>query len=69
MTEEGGPLTKREREVLELAAGGKTTGAIARELVVSPHTVVTHRRSLFTKLNATTMPQAVAAAFRAGLLT
>lgn len=67
--DEGGRLTTRERQVLELAAGGKTTGDIARELIVSPHTVVTHRRSLFSKLGATTMPQAVAVAFRQGLLT
>lgn len=62
-------MTKREQQVLELAAGGKTTTDIARELVVSPHTIVTHRRSLFSKLDVQTMPHAVAVGFRQGILT
>ncbi len=48
------PLTisSREREVLNLISEELTNGEIARTLFISQHTVVSHRRSLLSKLNA-----------------
>jgi len=45
-------LTRREREVLELIAGGMTNPEIAGKLFVSPSTVDSHRKNLLAKLNA-----------------
>lgn len=44
-------LSDREREVLRLVAQGKTTAEIATELVLSPHTVQSHRDHIMTKLD------------------
>ncbi|MBY8882045.1 response regulator transcription factor [Actinacidiphila acidipaludis] len=44
-------LTPREREVLELMAGGRSNSAIAAELVVSESAVAKHINSIFTKLD------------------
>lgn len=44
-------LTPREREVLELMAGGRSNAGIAAELVVSDNAVSKHINSIFTKLD------------------
>ena len=44
-------LTRREKEVLQLIADGKTNAQIAQELFISPLTVDSHRKNLLTKLN------------------
>ncbi|MEV7323154.1 response regulator transcription factor [Streptomyces sp. NPDC093970] len=44
-------LTPREREVLELMAGGRSNAGIAAELVVSDSAVAKHINSIFTKLD------------------
>jgi DNA-binding NarL/FixJ family response regulator len=44
-------LTPREREVLELMAEGRTNGAIARHLVVTPGAVEKHVTNIFGKLD------------------
>ncbi|MEU6481702.1 response regulator transcription factor [Streptomyces sp. NPDC047017] len=44
-------LTRREREVLELMAGGRSNAGIARELVVGESAVAKHINSIFTKLD------------------
>ena len=46
-----GGLTDREREILRLIAQGLTTREIAEELVVSPHTVGSHRDRIMSKLD------------------
>jgi DNA-binding CsgD family transcriptional regulator len=61
-----GPLSKREREVLELLADGLSGAEIADHLVVSPETVRTHIRNAITKLGASTRSQAVAIALHRG---
>lgn len=61
-------LTERERQVLELAAEGATDDAIAAILGLSPHTVKTHMKTMRRKLRARSKGQAVAIAFRDGLL-
>ena len=43
-------LTRRECEVLDLLASGKTNEELARSLGVSPNTIKTHLASLFAKL-------------------
>lgn len=44
-------LTPREREVLELMAGGRSNAGVAAELVVSESAVAKHINSIFTKLD------------------
>jgi DNA-binding CsgD family transcriptional regulator len=43
-------LTSREREVLQLAAEGRSTAQIAKDLFISPRTVETHRGNVMKKL-------------------
>jgi DNA-binding NarL/FixJ family response regulator len=64
-----GPLTAREREVLELVANGLSNRLIGKALGVSEHTVKFHVGSLLEKLGADTRADAVARAARRGLLT
>lgn len=66
---EAGPLTAREREVLELVANGLSNRLIGKALGVSEHTVKFHVASLLEKLGADTRADAVARAARRGLLT
>nr|WP_241741658.1 LuxR C-terminal-related transcriptional regulator [Microbacterium yannicii] len=42
-------LSHRERQVAEFVEAGFTTQQIANELLVSPHTVVTHIRHIYAK--------------------
>jgi DNA-binding CsgD family transcriptional regulator len=43
-------LTPTEKAVSRLVAEGLTNGAVARQLYISPHTVNSHLRHVFTKL-------------------
>ena len=61
-------LSRREREILSLLADGRTQGQIATELVISPKTVATHIQHILSKLGVHTRAQAVALAFRRGLV-
>jgi DNA-binding NarL/FixJ family response regulator len=49
---EAGRLTPRQRQVLKLLAGGKSTKQIAAILGLSPRTVETHRADLMERLGA-----------------
>jgi DNA-binding CsgD family transcriptional regulator len=62
------PLTSREREVLQLAAEGLSTLAIAERLVLSPATVKTHFSNVYEKFGVTGRAGAVATAMRLGLI-
>jgi DNA-binding NarL/FixJ family response regulator len=62
-------LTEREREVLDLIAGGSTNREIAQTLFLSPHTVKEHTSALYRKLNARNRAEAVQRAQRVGLLS
>jgi two-component system nitrate/nitrite response regulator NarL len=61
-------LSGRERELLELAADGLTTGEIADRLCLSPNTVKTYWQRLYEKLGCGDRTSAVAEAIRRGLL-
>ncbi|MDW9383000.1 response regulator transcription factor [Chryseobacterium sp. JV558] len=45
-------LTKREKQILQMVAQGKTSNIIAEELFLSPLTVDTHRKNLLQKFQA-----------------
>jgi PAS domain S-box-containing protein len=61
-------LTRREVEVLELLAEGLSTKGVAQRLGVSPFTVRSHVESILLKTGLHTQAQAVAYAYRSGLL-
>jgi DNA-binding NarL/FixJ family response regulator len=63
-----GELTPREAEVLALIATGLSNTEIARHLVISEATVKTHVNHVLTKIDARDRAQAVAYAYRHGLL-
>jgi PAS domain S-box-containing protein len=62
-------LTPRERQILALAAEGRSNQEIARQLVLSPATVKTHLQNIYRKLDAPDRAAAVASALRAGLIS
>jgi DNA-binding NarL/FixJ family response regulator len=64
----GGELTPRELQVLRLLAEGRTQGEVATALVISPKTVGTHVENILRKLDVHSRTQAVAVAYRSGIL-
>ena len=60
-------LTKREREVLQLFAEGKTTKQIASLLFVSIKTIETHRKQIMDKLGLNSIAELTKYAIREGL--
>ena len=62
------PLTDREREVLEHLSSGATYKEVAKVLVVSGHTVHTHVKNIYDKLEVGGRRQAVEKARRHGWL-
>ena len=61
-------LTPRELEVLALLAQGLDQRAIAERLVISSKTVGSHIEHILTKLGVNNRVQAVALAYRSGLV-
>jgi DNA-binding NarL/FixJ family response regulator len=61
-------LTNREFEVLRLLADGQAPTDIATELVISPKTVASHIQRILAKLGVHSRAQAVAIAYKVGLL-
>ena len=65
---QGGALTSREREILMRLAAGLGNKQIASQLAISEHTVKFHLGSIYSKLDANTRAEAVAAGLRRGLV-
>jgi DNA-binding NarL/FixJ family response regulator len=58
-------LTKREKEILQLIADGKTTATMAQELNLSPLTIETHRKNLLQKFEVKNVASLIKAAIPA----
>ena len=63
-----GGLTRRELEVLRLIAEGRSNAEIAAALFLSNATVNTQVNHILTKLRLRDRVQAVATAYRSGLM-
>jgi DNA-binding NarL/FixJ family response regulator len=61
-------LTRREKEVVELAAAGLRNKEIGRVLGISEQTVHGHLRNIFEKLNVTDRMEAVRVALSRGIM-
>lgn len=60
-------LTEREREVLNLIAGGRANQTISKTLAISPKTVANHVSNIFAKLQVADRAEAIVLAREAGL--
>ncbi len=63
------PLTVREEEVLTYIAKGLNRTEIAQVLGVSSHTITTHVRSIYSKLDISSRAEAAVEAIRRGLIS
>jgi len=61
-------LTNTEQDILRLLALGKTTKEIAQKRFSSVHTITTHRKNIFRKLEVNTVYEATKYALRAGVV-
>jgi two-component system nitrate/nitrite response regulator NarL len=61
-------LTRREKEVLALLAGGADNDAIAQALVISPQTARTHIQNVLGKLGVHSRLEAAAFVMQNGIL-
>lgn len=61
-------LTATEKEILKEIASGKTTKEIAFNRNLSFHTVITHRKNIFRKLDVNNVHEAIKYAMRAGIV-
>ena len=59
-------LSRREKEVLRLVAGGYTNFQIARTLIVTENTVKSHLQNIFAKLNVRSRTEAAMVAVEQG---
>jgi len=61
-------LTTTEQEILKEMAMGKTSKEIAGNRFVSVHTIMTHRKNIFRKIEVNTIYEATKYAMRAGIV-
>jgi len=62
-------LTKREKEIINLIIKEKNTTEIAEILFLSKHTIMTHRKNIFFKLEVTNIAGLTKKAFQLGLFS
>lgn len=62
------PLSMREIEIVRLICTGKTSREIADELFLSTHTIFTHRKNIFKKLNIKSSSELVLYAVKIGIV-
>ena len=62
------PLTETEKEILRLIADGMSVKEIADKRCNSIHTIVTHKKNIFRKLDVNTAHEAIKYALRSGLV-
>ena len=65
---DGDAITSRERDVLSMISQGHSNKHIARTLKISPETVKSHAKRIFSKLSVSTRIEAVSRAVSLGLL-
>ena len=61
-------MTSTEQEILKDIASGKTTKDIAEARHISTHTVVSHRKNIFRKIEVNNVHEATKYAVKAGLV-
>lgn len=61
-------LSEREEETLSLAARGLNRNEVSKQLNISPHTVASHLKSIYRKLNVSSRAEATLEALRLGLI-
>ncbi len=61
-------LSKRETEILQLIASGLDRNETASMLHISPHTVASHLKTIYRKLNVSSRAEATIEALRLGLI-
>jgi len=61
-------LTRRELDVLQLVAQGRSNKDIARRLAITEGTAETHVKAILTKLDAISRTEAVAVAHKRGMI-
>lgn len=61
-------FTRRELEILDLLAGGKTSVEIAKIMSISPNTVKNHRKNILKKANCKTTGQLISQCMSEGLI-
>ncbi|MGW4006663.1 response regulator transcription factor, partial [Streptomyces nigra] len=62
------PLTAREQDVLRLLAAGRSNRQIGEELFIAGKTASVHVSNILAKLGAASRTEAVAIAYREGLI-
>ena len=62
-------LTAREREILQMAAEGRSSSEIGDKLVISPRTVEIHRSKLMKKLGLRNKAELIRYAIKRGILS
>jgi two-component system, NarL family, response regulator len=61
-------VSRRERQVLQYLANGRSNKEIGRILYISEHTAKAHVKSIMTKLNADSRTEVIAIAIKYGLI-
>ena len=69
MPDYGDPISKREKQILQMVATGVTNRRIAHKLDISVNTVKVHLRNVFVKLGAESRTEATMIAVREGWIS